>query len=59
MTVVRNGKVEDHPVSIGMAAGGHTTPNGTYYGARGSSHCRHGLLDVRRACPRLGQAATS
>jgi lipoprotein-anchoring transpeptidase ErfK/SrfK len=32
MTVVRNGKVEKTiPVSMGMAAGGHTTPNGTYY----------------------------
>ena len=32
MTVVRNGKVERTiPVSMGMAAGGHTTPNGTYY----------------------------
>ena len=32
MTVVRNGKVEKTiPVSMGMSAGGHTTPNGTYY----------------------------
>jgi lipoprotein-anchoring transpeptidase ErfK/SrfK len=32
MTVVRNGKVEKTiPVSMGMAGGGHTTPNGTYY----------------------------
>jgi lipoprotein-anchoring transpeptidase ErfK/SrfK len=32
MTVSRNGKVEKTiPVSMGMAAGGHTTPNGTYY----------------------------
>jgi lipoprotein-anchoring transpeptidase ErfK/SrfK len=32
MTIVRNGKVEKTiPVSMGMAAGGHTTPNGTYY----------------------------
>jgi lipoprotein-anchoring transpeptidase ErfK/SrfK len=32
MTVTRNGKVEKTiPVSMGMAAGGHTTPNGTYY----------------------------
>jgi lipoprotein-anchoring transpeptidase ErfK/SrfK len=32
MTVVRNGKVERTiPVSMGMSAGGHTTPNGTYY----------------------------
>ena len=32
MTVVRNGKLEKTiPVSMGMAAGGHTTPNGTYY----------------------------
>ncbi len=32
MTVVRNGKMEKTiPVSMGMAAGGHTTPNGTYY----------------------------
>jgi lipoprotein-anchoring transpeptidase ErfK/SrfK len=32
MTVVRNGKVEKTiPVSMGMAAGGHTTPSGTYY----------------------------
>src|SRR3954469_1514112 len=32
MTVVRNGKVEKTiPVSMGMAAGGHTPPNGTYY----------------------------
>jgi lipoprotein-anchoring transpeptidase ErfK/SrfK len=32
MTVSRNGKVEKTiPVSMGMAAGGHTTPSGTYY----------------------------
>jgi lipoprotein-anchoring transpeptidase ErfK/SrfK len=32
MTVVRNGKVEKTiPVSMGMAAGGHATPSGTYY----------------------------
>jgi lipoprotein-anchoring transpeptidase ErfK/SrfK len=32
MQVVRNGKLEKTiPVSMGMAAGGHTTPNGTYY----------------------------
>jgi lipoprotein-anchoring transpeptidase ErfK/SrfK len=32
MTVVRNGVVEKTiPVSMGMAGGGHTTPNGTYY----------------------------
>ena len=32
MTVVRNGKLEKTiPVSMGMAAGGHTTPSGTYY----------------------------
>jgi lipoprotein-anchoring transpeptidase ErfK/SrfK len=32
MTVMRNGKVEKTiPVSMGMSAGGHTTPNGTYY----------------------------
>ena len=32
MTVSRNGKVEKTiPVSMGMSAGGHTTPNGTYY----------------------------
>jgi lipoprotein-anchoring transpeptidase ErfK/SrfK len=32
MTVSRNGKVEKTiPVSMGMAGGGHTTPNGTYY----------------------------
>jgi lipoprotein-anchoring transpeptidase ErfK/SrfK len=32
MTVMRNGKLERTiPVSMGMAAGGHTTPNGTYY----------------------------
>ncbi len=32
MTVVRNGKVEKTiPVSMGMSAGGHETPNGTYY----------------------------
>jgi lipoprotein-anchoring transpeptidase ErfK/SrfK len=32
MTVSRNGKVERTiPVSMGMAAGGHTTPSGTYY----------------------------
>jgi lipoprotein-anchoring transpeptidase ErfK/SrfK len=32
MTVVRNGKLERTiPVSMGMSAGGHTTPNGTYY----------------------------
>jgi lipoprotein-anchoring transpeptidase ErfK/SrfK len=32
MTVVRNGNLEKTiPVSMGMAAGGHTTPNGTYY----------------------------
>ncbi|MDT5299082.1 MAG: hypothetical protein QOG79_2324 [Mycobacterium sp.] len=32
MTVSRNGKLEKTiPVSMGMAAGGHATPNGTYY----------------------------
>src|SRR6478672_4044310 len=32
MTVMRNGVLEKTiPVSMGMAAGGHTTPNGTYY----------------------------
>jgi len=32
MTVIRNGKLEKTiPVSMGMSAGGHTTPNGTYY----------------------------
>jgi lipoprotein-anchoring transpeptidase ErfK/SrfK len=32
MTIVRNGKVEQtFPVSMGMAAGGHQTANGTYY----------------------------
>jgi lipoprotein-anchoring transpeptidase ErfK/SrfK len=32
MTVMRNGKLEKTiPVSMGMSAGGHTTPNGTYY----------------------------
>jgi lipoprotein-anchoring transpeptidase ErfK/SrfK len=32
MTIMRNGKLEKTiPVSMGMAAGGHTTPNGTYY----------------------------
>jgi lipoprotein-anchoring transpeptidase ErfK/SrfK len=32
MTVMRNGTLERTiPVSMGMAAGGHTTPNGTYY----------------------------
>jgi lipoprotein-anchoring transpeptidase ErfK/SrfK len=32
MTVTRNGKVEKTiPISMGMAAGGHQTPNGTYY----------------------------
>ncbi|GFG73920.1 L,D-transpeptidase [Mycobacterium botniense] len=32
MTVTRNGKVEKViPMSMGMAAGGHQTPNGTYY----------------------------
>jgi lipoprotein-anchoring transpeptidase ErfK/SrfK len=32
MTVVRNGKLEKTiPVSMGMAGGGHATPNGTYY----------------------------
>ena len=32
MTVMRNGKLEKTiPVSMGMAAGGHQTPNGTYY----------------------------
>jgi lipoprotein-anchoring transpeptidase ErfK/SrfK len=32
MTVTRNGKVEKTmPMSMGMAAGGHQTPNGTYY----------------------------
>src|SRR6478736_4259657 len=32
MQVVRNGKLEKTiPVSMGMAAGGHQTPNGTYY----------------------------
>lgn len=32
MTITRNGKVEKtFPMSMGMAAGGHQTPNGTYY----------------------------
>ncbi|HET7665154.1 MAG TPA: L,D-transpeptidase [Mycobacterium sp.] len=32
MEIVRNGKLEKTiPVSMGKAAGGHTTPNGTYY----------------------------
>jgi lipoprotein-anchoring transpeptidase ErfK/SrfK len=32
LTVVRNGTVEKTiPMSMGMAAGGHQTPNGTYY----------------------------
>jgi lipoprotein-anchoring transpeptidase ErfK/SrfK len=32
LTVTRNGKVEKTiPMSMGMAAGGHQTPNGTYY----------------------------
>ena len=32
MQVVRNGKLEKTiPVSMGMAGGGHQTPNGTYY----------------------------
>jgi lipoprotein-anchoring transpeptidase ErfK/SrfK len=32
MQIVRNGKLEKTiPVSMGMSAGGHTTPNGTYY----------------------------
>jgi lipoprotein-anchoring transpeptidase ErfK/SrfK len=32
MTVTRNGTLEKTiPVSMGMAAGGHTTPTGTYY----------------------------
>ena len=32
MTVTRNGKLERTiPMSMGMAAGGHQTPNGTYY----------------------------
>jgi lipoprotein-anchoring transpeptidase ErfK/SrfK len=32
MEVMRNGKLEKTiPVSMGMAAGGHTTPSGTYY----------------------------
>jgi lipoprotein-anchoring transpeptidase ErfK/SrfK len=32
MTVTRNGTVEKTiPMSMGMAAGGHQTPNGTYY----------------------------
>ncbi|BCO38219.1 L,D-transpeptidase [Mycobacterium heckeshornense] len=32
MTVTRNGKVEKTiPMSMGMSAGGHQTPNGTYY----------------------------
>ena len=32
MTVTRNGAVEKtFPMSMGMAAGGHQTPNGTYY----------------------------
>ena len=32
MTVTRNGTLEKTiPVSMGMAAGGHTTPSGTYY----------------------------
>jgi lipoprotein-anchoring transpeptidase ErfK/SrfK len=32
MTVMRNGTLERTiPVSMGMTAGGHTTPNGTYY----------------------------
>jgi lipoprotein-anchoring transpeptidase ErfK/SrfK len=32
LTVIRNGTVEQtFPMSMGMAAGGHQTPNGTYY----------------------------
>jgi lipoprotein-anchoring transpeptidase ErfK/SrfK len=32
LTVTRNGEVEKTiPMSMGMAAGGHQTPNGTYY----------------------------
>ncbi|OHV05972.1 L,D-transpeptidase [Mycobacterium talmoniae] len=32
MTITRNGKVEQtFPMSMGMAAGNHQTPNGTYY----------------------------
>ena len=32
LTVTRNGTVEKTiPMSMGMAAGGHQTPNGTYY----------------------------
>jgi lipoprotein-anchoring transpeptidase ErfK/SrfK len=32
MTIVRNGTVEKTiPISMGMAGGGHQTPNGTYY----------------------------
>jgi lipoprotein-anchoring transpeptidase ErfK/SrfK len=32
LTVTRNGAVEKNiPMSMGMAAGGHQTPNGTYY----------------------------
>jgi lipoprotein-anchoring transpeptidase ErfK/SrfK len=32
LTVTRNGKLEKTiPMSMGMAAGGHQTPNGTYY----------------------------
>ncbi len=32
MTITRNGTVEKtFPMSMGMAAGGHQTPNGTYY----------------------------
>jgi lipoprotein-anchoring transpeptidase ErfK/SrfK len=32
MTVTRNGQVEKtFPMSMGMSAGGHQTPNGTYY----------------------------
>lgn len=32
MTITRDGKVEKtFPISMGMSAGGHETPNGTYY----------------------------
>ena len=51
MQVVRNGKLEKTiPVSMGMAAGGHTDPEWHVLRAREIPRHRDGLLDVRRAC---------
>ena len=48
LTVTRNGTVEKTiPMSMGMAAGGHQTPNGTYYVLDKKASGGDGFLDVR------------